>query len=633
MNTHVMFDKLSTKDFDISGLKAVIFDFDNTLYDNVDWGKEWAEFVLAKIEGLLSFLPKKEVKRLMEKYNLHSTNGRLFEKAFNLFASGDTPLTTKDFRNLTATFLYEPNWTGAKTIPNELLRELAKKYHLYIVSNSSESVIRFDCEKLGIDTTVFTEIVQNRFDPKDLSKKADYIAVMQKENATADEILVVGDSNFYDIDPAKELGMNTILLCGTYNKCPNMQRAENKEKNEENSQNLTRKEPLTQVNDFNQTEEVLRELESKNKRMIVAFAPSVRVSLGEMFGVKVGQNLEKKIVTALKKLGFDDVFDIDYGADLTIVEEAEEFAQFMQKKWTTDDEKIKNSTFFTSCCPAWVKFVQKAFPQFKDNISTCKSPQEITSTIAKTYYAQKLNLKADDIYFVAIMPCVAKKFERFTNKYITENGEQKCYTDAVLTVREFGEILKNKNINLLTLDDGKFDLPMGVSSGAGVIFGTAGGVMESALRTLEAKFSKGEKTNTNIPGLEFLLEKGKNGIKEGSVKIAGKNVNIAVASGLVAAGELLRAIASGQKQYDFVEVMACSGGCVNGSGMPLCTLSQKEKEELVAKRAMGLRNSDKKNKLRKSIDNPEVSELYKNYLGEVGGTSAHKLLHTNHERE
>lgn len=633
MNTHVMFDKLSTKDFDISGLKAVIFDFDNTLYDNVDWGKEWAEFVLAKIEGLLSFLPKKEVKRLMGKYNLHSTNGRLFEKAFNLFASGDTPLTTKDFRNLTATFLYEPDWTGAKTIPNELLRELAKKYHLYIVSNSSESVIRFDCEKLGIDTTVFTEIIQNRFDPKDLSKKSDYLAVMKREKATADEILVVGDSNFYDIDTAKELGMNTILLCGTYNKCPNMQRAESKEINKENSQNLARKEPLTQVNDFNQTEEVLRELEKKNKRMIVAFAPSVRVSLGEMFGAKVGQNLEEKIVTALKKLGFDDVFDIDYGADITIVEEAEEFAQFMQKKWTTDDEKIKNSTFFTSCCPAWVKFVQKGFPQFKDSISTCKSPQEITSTIAKTYYAQKLNLNPDDIYFVAIMPCVAKKFERFTNKYITETGEQKCYTDAVLTVREFGEILKNKNINLLTLEDGKFDLPMGVSSGAGVIFGTAGGVMESALRTLEAKFSKGEKTNTNIPGLEFLLEKGKNGIKEGSVKIAGKNVNIAVASGLVAAGELLRAIASGQKQYDFVEVMACSGGCVNGSGMPLCTLSQQEKEELVAKRAMGLRTSDKKNKLRKSIDNPEVSELYKNYLGEVGGASAHKLLHTSHERE
>ncbi len=651
MNTHVMFDKLSTKDFDqISMLKVVIFDFDNTLYDNVDWGKEWAEFVIKKIEGLLSFLPKNKVKKLMEKYGLHSTNGRLFEKAFKLFASDDIPLTTKDFRNLTATFLYEPDWTGAKTIPNELLRELAKKYKLYIVSNSSESVIRFDCEKLGIDTTVFSDIIQNRFDPKDLSKKADYLAVMKRENATAGETLVVGDSDFYDIDPAKEVGTHTILLCGTYNKCPNMQRAEdmqnknvNKTENEQktniqsaeseqNSQSLTRKEPLTQVNDFNQTEEVLSELEKKNKRMIAAFAPSVRVSIGEMFGAKVGQNLEKKIVTALKLLGFDDVFDIDYGADLTIVEEAEEFAQFMQKKWTTDDEKVRKSTFFTSCCPAWVKFVQKAFPQFKDSISTCKSPQEITSTIAKTYYAKKLNLKADDIYFVAIMPCVAKKFERLTNKFVTDMGEQKCYTDAVLTVREFGEILKSKNINLIELDDGKFDLPMGVSSGAGVIFGTAGGVMESALRTLEAKFSKGKNIKTEIPGLEFLLEKGKNGIKEGAVQIAGKNVNIAVASGLVAAGELLRAIASGQKQYDFVEVMACSGGCVNGSGMPLCTLSQEAKEELVAQRAMGLRTSDKKNKLRKSIDNPEVADLYKNYLGEVGGIKAHKLLHTCHER-
>lgn len=656
MNTHVMFDKLSTKDFDqILGLKVVIFDFDNTLYDNVNWGKGWAEFVLKKIEDLLSFLPKGKVKSLIEKYNLNSTNGRLFEKAFNLFASGDVPLTTKDFRNLTATFFYEPDWTGAKTIPNELLRELAKKYKLYVVSNSSESVIRFDCEKLGIDTTVFTKIIQNRFDPKDLSKKADYLAVMERENATADETLVVGDSNFYDIDPAKEVGTHTILLCGEYNKCPNMQRAENMQnknvkktenekkiniqsagkdqKQDESSQNLTSKKTLTQVNDFNQTEEVLSELKKKNKRMIVAFAPSVRVSLGEMFGAKVGQNLEKKIVTALKLLGFDDVFDIDYGADLTIVEEAEEFAQFMQKKWTTDDENVKKSTFFTSCCPAWVKFVQKGFPQFKDNISTCKSPQEITSTIAKTYYAKKLNLSPEDIYFVAIMPCVAKKFERFTNKFVTDMGEQKCYTDAVLTVREFGEILKNKKINLTELDDGKFDLPMGVSSGAGVIFGTAGGVMESALRTLEAKFSKDKNIKTESLGLEFLLEKGKNGIKEGVVQIAGKNVNIAVVSGLAPAGELLRAIASGQKQYDFVEVMACSGGCVNGSGMPLCTLSQEAKEEIIAKRAMGLRTSDKKNKLRKSIDNPEVTELYKNYLGKIGGEKAHQLLHTNHERE
>ena len=389
---------------------------------------------------------------------------------------------------------------------------------------------------------------------------------------------------------------------------------------------------LEKTNNIDQIEEVLGHLAKKDKRMIVAFAPSVRVSIGEMFGGEVGKNVERKIVTALKLLGFDDIFDIDFGADLTIMEEAEEFAQFMQKKWTSNDEKVKNSTFFTSCCPAWVKFVQKVFPQFRDNISSCKSPQEMTSTIAKTYYASKLNLKPSEIYFVSIMPCVAKKFERLTDSFIDENGKKCYYTDAVLTVREVGEILKAKGINLLQLEDGQFDLPLGISSGAGVIFGTAGGVMESALRTLEAKFLKGEKTNTNIPGLEFLLEKGKNGIKEGSVQIAGKNVNIAIVSGLAPAGELLRAIASGQKQYDFVEVMACSGGCVNGSGMPLCTLSQKEKEELVAKRAMGLRTSDKKNKLRKSIDNPEVNELYKNYLGKVGGESAHKFLHTGHER-
>ncbi len=628
MNTHVMFNKLSQKDFEISGLKVVIFDFDNTLYDNVDWGKGWAEYVLGGIEKLLSFLPKEQIKNLMEKYGLYSTQGRIFEKSLKLFASGDIPLSTKDFRDLTATFLYEPDWTGARIIPNELLRELSKKYKLYIVSNSSENVIRYDCKKLGIDTSVFADIIQNRFDPRDLSKKPDYVAVMQKENATPEQMLVVGDSEFYDIGPAKELGTHTILLCGESVKCPNMLRAES-EKKEQIPEVVTSKDNFNQTDNSNQTREVLMELEKKNKRMVVAFAPSVRVSLGEMFGGKVGQNLERKIVTALKILGFDDVFDIDFGADLTIVEEAEEFAQFMQKKWSTDDEKIKNSTFFTSCCPAWVKFVQKVFPQFKDNISTCKSPQEMTSTIAKTYYAKKLNLNSNDIYFVAIMPCVAKKFERFTNKFVDQNGQQKCYTDAVLTVREFGEILRDKNINLLSLDDGEFDLPMGVSSGAGVIFGTAGGVMESALRTLNAKFSTEKDSQTDVPGLDFLLEKGKNGIKEGSVQIADKKVNIAVVSGLVGVGELLRAIANGQKQYDFVEVMACPGGCVGGSGMPLNDLSPSQKGNLVANRAMGLRTSDKKNKLRKSIDNPEVLALYKNYLGKIGGESAHKLLHIN----
>ena len=166
---------------------------------------------------------------------------------------------------------------------------------------------------------------------------------------------------------------------------------------------------LEKTNNIDQIEEVLGHLAKKDKRMIVAFAPSVRVSIGEMFGGEVGKNVERKIVTALKLLGFDDIFDIDFGADLTIMEEAEEFAQFMQKKWTSNDEKVKNSTFFTSCCPAWVKFVQKVFPQFRDNISSCKSPQEMTSTIAKTYYASKLHLKPSEIYFVSIMPCVAKK--------------------------------------------------------------------------------------------------------------------------------------------------------------------------------------------------------------------------------
>ena len=387
-------------------------------------------------------------------------------------------------------------------------------------------------------------------------------------------------------------------------------------------------------NNIDQIKEVLDHLAKKDKRMIVAFAPSARVSIGEMFGGEVGQNVERKIVSALKLLGFDDIFDIDFGADLTIMEEAEEFAQFMQKKWTSNDEKVKNSTFFTSCCPAWVKFVQKVFPQFKNNISSCKSPQEMTSTIAKTYYAHKLNLKPSDIYFVSIMPCVAKKFERLTDSFVDENGNQKYYTDAVLTVREVGEILNAKGINLLQLEDGQFDLPLGISSGAGVIFGTAGGVMESALRTLEDKFSPQNSTEkdkkTQIKSMDFLLKKGKNGIKEGTAIIAGKEVKIAVVSGLAGAGQLLRDISSGKKFYDFVEVMACAGGCVNGTGMPLCTATPEQKEQIITKRAQGLRRSDGKKSVRKSHENPAIIDLYANFLEEAGSTIAHKLLHIKH---
>ncbi|MGN0798640.1 MAG: [Fe-Fe] hydrogenase large subunit C-terminal domain-containing protein [Christensenellales bacterium] len=387
-------------------------------------------------------------------------------------------------------------------------------------------------------------------------------------------------------------------------------------------------------NNIDQTKEVLDHLAKKDKRMIVAFAPSARVSIGEMFGGEVGQNVERKIVSALKLLGFDDIFDIDFGADLTIMEEAEEFAQFMQKKWTSNDEKVKNSTFFTSCCPAWVKFVQKVFPQFKNNISSCKSPQEMTSTIAKTYYARKLNLKPSDIYFVSIMPCVAKKFERLTDSFVDENGNKKYYTDAVLTVREVGEILKAKGINLLRLEDGQFDLPLGISSGAGVIFGTAGGVMESALRTLEDKFSPQKSTNkdkkSQIKSMDFLLKKGKNGIKEGTALIAGKEVKIAVASGLAGSGQLLRDISSGKKSYDFVEVMACAGGCVNGTGMPLCTATPEQKEKIITKRAQGLRRSDGKKSVRKSHENPAIIDLYTNFLGKAGSPLAHELLHISH---
>ena len=371
-------------------------------------------------------------------------------------------------------------------------------------------------------------------------------------------------------------------------------------------------------NPLNQIDEVLFHLEKKDKRMIVAMAPSVRVSLGEGFGCKIGENTEGKIITAFRELGFDDVFDVDFGADLTVVEEANEFVN----RYLSG----KNLPMFTSCCPAWVKFVETMYPNFINNISTCKSPQQMLAGIVKTFYAEKLGVSPSSLYFVTVMPCIAKKQERLRRGM--DAGKCGPDTDAVLTVKEMIEVIKSKNIDFNNLEDGEFDKILGLSSGSGVIFGTTGGVMEASLRTLMDRLQR-----KDIKEVEYLIVRGLGGIKEGVIKVGqDREIKVAVVSGLNNAKVLLDEIKSGEKYFDFVEVMACPGGCSNGTGMPLYKKSQAESTKIAEMRAKGLYKTDKKKKARKSHKNPAIKKLYKEYLGEIGGERAREILHTKYKR-
>ncbi len=373
--------------------------------------------------------------------------------------------------------------------------------------------------------------------------------------------------------------------------------------------------PTGALTDKSQKREVLKELDKKEKRLVVAMAPSVRVALGEYLGSELGENVEGKMVSALKMLGFQDVFDIDFAADLTIMEEAHEFIERFSKG-------VKGP-MFTSCCPAWIKFVEHFYPEFIPNLSTCKSPQQMMGAVIKTYYAEKLKVEPNSLYFVSIMPCIAKKFERLReNMNANKNGLD---IDAVLTTRELADIIKTAGINFTNLPDGEFDKPLGLSTGSGVIFGATGGVMEAALRTV-ADTLEGK----DLSSVEYLLVRGIKGVKEAEVEVAGHKVKLAVVSGLKNARTLLEQIKSGEKYYDFVEVMACPGGCANGGGQPIHPSNIVNNKKIAEIRAKGLYESDLKNKKRKSHQNPAIIEIYKDYFGKPGNEKAHHYLHTTY---
>ncbi len=373
--------------------------------------------------------------------------------------------------------------------------------------------------------------------------------------------------------------------------------------------------PTGALYDTSQKNEVLEHLAKKDKRMVVAMAPSVRVALGEHLGSKIGENVEGKMISALRRLGFDDVFDVVFGADLTVVEEAQELAQSIKSG--------KKKPLFTSCCPAWIKFVEKFYPEFIPNVSTCKSPQQMTAATVKTFYAERLGVKPTDIYFVSLMPCIAKKFER-TRPGQSADGIH-FDTDAVLTVRELTEMIKVCGIDFMNIEEGKFDEVLGLSSGAGIIFGATGGVIEAALRTLSDKLSQ-----KPLEKVEYLLVRGLSGTKEAKVNVDGKEIKVAVVSGLDNARNLLEKIKSGEKEYDFVEVMACPGGCANGGGMPIHPAHIMNTRQIAKERADNLYESDVKNNVRKAHENPAIKFVYKNYFGTPGSEKAIKYLHTHY---
>ena len=363
--------------------------------------------------------------------------------------------------------------------------------------------------------------------------------------------------------------------------------------------------------------EVWDALNDPDKYVIVQTAPAIRVGIGEEFGMPIGTSATGKMAAALKKLGFYKVFDTDFAADLTIMEEGTEFLKRL--------ETGENLPIMTSCCPGWVKFVEHFYPDMIDNLSTCKSPSEMEGALVKAYYHDKFGLDPKKIVNVSIMPCVAKKFSCDREEMCVQEIPD---VDIVLTTRELARMIKEAGIDFMNLPDEDFDNPFGESTGAAVIFGATGGVAEAALRTIFDLTSGKDNEEVDIN-----VVRGTEGIKEATVTLAdGRTVNAVITSGLGNARKVLEAQLSGEKKYDFIEVMACEGGCVTGGGQPIVNARLREDMDVKATRAKAIYAEDEAKVLRKSHKNPYIIKLYKEYLGEPNGHLSHKLLHTHYIR-
>ena len=372
--------------------------------------------------------------------------------------------------------------------------------------------------------------------------------------------------------------------------------------------------PTGALREKDQIDEVVAAIADPKKHVVVQTAPSVRAALGEEFGMPIGTNVEGKMVAALRRLGFDKVFDTDFGADMTIMEEAHEFIDRVQNGGVLP--------LITSCSPGWIKFCEFYYPELLPNLSSCKSPQQMQGALIKTWYAETHNIDPKDIVSVSVMPCTAKKFEISRDD---ENAAGVPDVDVVLTVRELARMIKRANIDLTMLPDEKFDPTMDVSTGAAVIFGATGGVMEAALRTAADTL-----TGKSLDSIDYEEVRGTDGIKEAVYNVAGMDVKVAVASGLSNANEILKKVKNGEADYHFIEIMCCPGGCVNGGGMPIQPSSVRNFVDIRKERAKVLYEEDKNLPLRKSHDNPVVKKCYAEYLGEPGSHKAHEILHTTY---
>ncbi len=372
--------------------------------------------------------------------------------------------------------------------------------------------------------------------------------------------------------------------------------------------------PTAALRERDDTDKVWAALNDPTKTVIVGPAPSVRAQLGECFGMPIGTNVEGKLVASLRRLGFDQVFDVDTAADVTIMEEGTELLHRLKEGGPLP--------LITSCSPGWIKFCEHYYPDFVDNLSSCKSPQQMFGALIKTYYAQKAGLDPKNIVVVSVMPCTAKKFE------IGRDGQSAVGlpdVDISITTRELADMIRRAGIMFNELPDEEFDPIFGIASGAGHIFGATGGVMEAALRTVSEIV-----TGKELARPEFHEVRGIAGIKEAEYDLAGTKVKVAVTSGLANAAKLLDRIKSGEAEYHFVEVMACPGGCVNGGGQPHQSGDVRNFTDLRSLRAAALYHEDEAMTLRKSHENPVVKELYADYLGEPGSHLAHHILHTTY---
>lgn len=378
--------------------------------------------------------------------------------------------------------------------------------------------------------------------------------------------------------------------------------------------------PTGALTEVDHTPQLIRDLANPNKKVVVQTAPAVRAALGEEFGLEPGTSVTGKMTTALREIGFDYVFDTDFAADLTIMEEGTELLNRLGK-FLEGDKDVK-IPILTSCCPGWVNFFEQQYPDLLDVPSTAKSPQQMFGAIAKTYFADKIETKREDMVVVSIMPCLAKKYESQRDEFKVDGNPDVDYS---ISTRELAALIKRSNIDFLSLKDSEFDNPLGESTGAAVIFGATGGVIEAAARTAYELFTK-----KKLEKLDFEELRGMEGIRSATVDFNGTPINIGIAHGLGNARKLLDAVQKGESEFHAIEIMACPGGCIGGGGQPL----HHGDSSIIKKRMAAIYNEDAGKPIRKSHENPYIVKLYEEFLGEPMSEKAHQLLHTHyHDRK